>query len=291
MKKGIIVRNAYFSAPQVDYQVERIKYELTALGAEVKVVKNGYDFFVNEKGEIASNLDGVDFCVFLDKDKYLGKMINSLGIKTFNPISAIEICDDKMLTVLALAGTGVKMPKTFSSPLCFTSGVKITTADLEPVKAELGLPFVIKLSFSSLGKGVFLANDLDTAVQIINERPFEPKIFQEFIPSSYGRDVRVICIGGKYLCAMQRISDGDFRSNAALGGRAEPFNPPKSFIETAEKVAKALKLDYMGVDLLFGKDGEPILCEVNSNAFFTVMEKTVNVNVAKAYAEHILNSL
>ena len=183
------------------------------------------------------------------------------------------------------------MPKTFSSPLCFTNGATVTEEDLKPLEVELGLPFIIKLSFSSLGKGVFLVNTLEEAAKIVNERAFEPKIFQQFIPTSYGRDIRIICIGGKYLCAMQRISDGDFRSNAALGGRAEPFDPPKSFIETAEAVAKVLDLDYMGVDLLFGENGEPVLCEVNSNAFFTVMEQTVNVNVAKAYAEHILKSL
>lgn len=90
---------------------------------------------------------------------------------------------------------------------------------------------------------------------------------------------------------MLRYSESDFRSNSALGGKAKKFEPSKDFIEVAEKVAKILNLDYMGIDLMFGKSGEPILCEVNSNAFFTTMEEVCNVNVAKAYAEHIVSTI
>ena len=86
---------------------------------------------------------------------------------------------------------------------------------------------------------------------------------------------------------MLRKSNGDFRSNAELGGTGYPYTPDKKFIEVAEKVANVLDLDYMGIDLLFGENGEPIVCEVNSNAFFGVMEKVTGVNVAKAYAEYI----
>ena len=90
---------------------------------------------------------------------------------------------------------------------------------------------------------------------------------------------------------MLRYSTTDFRSNSALGGNQKPFEPSKDFIEVAEKVATLLDLDYMGIDLLFGSNGEPILCEVNSNAFFTAMENVCNVNVAKAYAEHIVKTV
>ena len=58
-----------------------------------------------------------------------------------------------------------------------------------------------------------------------------------------------------------------------------------------EKIAKILNLDYMGVDLMYGENGEPILCEVNSNAFFEGMEKATNINVAKAYAEYVLSAI
>ena len=58
----------------------------------------------------------------------------------------------------------------------------------------------------------------------------------------------------------------------------------------AEKAAQVLKLDYCGVDLLYGEDG-PVLCEVNSNAFFEGLEAATGVNVAKLYAEYIVGTM
>ncbi|MEG2116932.1 MAG: RimK family alpha-L-glutamate ligase, partial [Clostridia bacterium] len=61
------------------------------------------------------------------------------------------------------------------------------------------------------------------------------------------------------------------------------------FIQISEKVAEILDLDYCGIDLLFGENGEPIVCEVNSNAFFGGIETVTHLNVAKRYAEYIYN--
>ena len=289
--RGLIVKNAYFKSDSVEYQVSRIKEELERLGVEVDVVKNGYSVYLDDNSSVISNYQGYDFCVFLDKDKYLGEMLYKTGLKVFNDYRAIEECDDKMKTLLKLSGLGIKIPKTISAPLCFTSGAKISCSDADEIISKLNLPLVVKKSFSSLGKGVYLVNNAEELISVVNGAPFEPKIYQEFISSSYGKDVRIICIGKKYFSAMLRYSESDFRSNAALGGKAKEFTPSKEFIEVAEKVAKALNLDYMGIDLMFGANGEPVLCEVNSNAFFTTMEEVCNVNVAKAYAEHIVSTI
>ena len=47
----------------------------------------------------------------------------------------------------------------------------------------------------------------------------------------------------------------------------------------------------MGIDLLIGESGEPIVCEVNSNAYFSTMDEVAGVNVAKRYAEHIVSKI
>ena len=59
----------------------------------------------------------------------------------------------------------------------------------------------------------------------------------------------------------------------------------------AEKCARVLCLDYCGVDLLFGDDDKPYVCEVNSNAFLGGIEAATGVNVAKAYAEYIIETV
>ena len=117
-------------------------------------------------------------------------------------------------------------------------------------------------------------------------------MYQEFISSSFGFDYRLILIGGKFVAGMRRHNEnGDFRSNIAQGGKGEKMEIPLPYIRLAEKAAQILKLDYCGVDLLKGKDGEPILCEVNSNAFLKGIEEVTGINIAYLYARYIVDSL
>ena len=90
---------------------------------------------------------------------------------------------------------------------------------------------------------------------------------------------------------MRRRNDGDFRSNIELGGRGYPAEITKSYREISERAARLLSLDYCGIDLLEGEDGRPIVCEVNSNAFFNEAEKVTGVNIAGAYAAHIAREM
>jgi glutathione synthase/RimK-type ligase-like ATP-grasp enzyme len=50
-------------------------------------------------------------------------------------------------------------------------------------------------------------------------------------------------------------------------------------------------LDFAGVDIMFGKQGEPVLCEVNSNAHFKNIYDCTGVNVADEIMEYILNKV
>ena len=290
MKKGLIVVNAYCNLASMLNQANRLTEEFNKLGVEITVIKNGYSLYLNENGEIKGEDFNYDFCVYLDKDKYFATLLEKKGIRLFNKISSIINCDDKMLTNLALVGSGVEIPETFSSPLNYVNA-EIQENELKQVASVLGFPLVVKLSFSSLGKGVYLVNNMKEFLKVVNDNKNQPKIYQKYISSSFGTDVRIICVGKIYLCAMQRKSETDFRSNAELGGKGYEYTPSDKFIKVAEKVAEILDLDYMGIDLLFGENNNPILCEVNSNAFFGVMEKTANVNVAKAYAEYVFKTI
>ena len=276
--------------PSMLNQANRIKEEFLKRKIDVEIVKNGCFPYLNENLEITKTYKGIDFVVYLDKDKYQGELIEKSGIRCFNKISAITNCDDKMLTFIKLAGTGIKVPKTISAPLCY-GDYSFDKESLKEVASELKFPLVLKLSFSSLGKGVFLVNDLNELYELSKKYKREAKIYQEYVSSSYGTDIRVIVVGGKVVCALKRVSKGDFRSNAALGGYGEKVELNKEYEELALKVANNLELDYMGIDILIGSNGEPVLCEVNSNAFFNLAEEVTGANVAGSYVEHIINSI
>jgi RimK family alpha-L-glutamate ligase len=149
----------------------------------------------------------------------------------------------------------------------------------------------VKECFGSLGKGVYLAKTKTELLNICQQLKDKPHLFQQFISSSYGKDVRIIVIGGKVIGAIMRISDNDFRSNISSGGRGEIFTPTKEMTELAIKISKILNLDYCGMDFLIDENGNPTVCEVNSNAFFKGFEKITGINVAKKYAEFVLNNL
>lgn len=279
--KGIILTNANYDTPSTRYQASRLLHEFQELGVEITVLKND--------GSLCTLFERVDFdfCVFLDKDLYTAEYLSRSGVKVFNSPKSIRICDDKMLTYLALLDTGIAIPKTVAGVYNYQKR-DVSLEKLAYLEKKLKYPMVVKLNSSSLGAGVFLARNKDELQKLLNEVSDKPHHVQEYVLESTGSDIRVIVVGGKVIASMLRRSESDFRSNVELGGKAEQIKLTTEYVELAEKASRVLGLDYCGVDILKGKSG-PILCEVNSNAFFGGIEKVTGINVAKAYAEHVIN--
>lgn len=280
MVKGAIIINPFLTPLESVHQAERLTEEFSLLGVSVKTV--------TDKSEIYTELKELDFAVYLDKDKYQSQILENAGVRLFNSHNAIRVCDDKAETIIALKNQNLNIPKTVFGGLCYRNDLKINALWAEKIAEQLNFPVVVKESFGSMGKGVYIANDINELIAVMEKVKLKPHIFQQYIGGKKGVDVRVIVIGGKAVAAMERRNDGDFRSNVAQGGVGVKIDLPLEFKNAAEKCAQVLGLDYCGVDLLYGVSGEPYVCEVNSNAFFSGIEKATNVNVAKLYAEHIL---
>ena len=286
--KGVIFVNPFLTTKQIVHQAERIKEEFTKRGVDIKVVSDGY-MHVQVDGSGASvDFSDVDFAVYLDKDKYLSEVLERGGLRLFNRHNAVRVCDDKAQTYIALMNNGLKFPKTIFGALCYNSQSAIDKKAALTIGEKLGYPVVIKESFGSLGKGVYIANNQDELFAVMQNVKLKPHLFQQYIGYKKGTDVRVIVIGGKVVAAMERHNDNDFRSNIALGGSGKKIELSEKFKYAAEKCAEILGLDYCGVDLLFSEDGNPYVCEVNSNAFFDGVESVTGINVAAAYVEHVI---
>lgn len=287
--KGLILTNLYDSSPSCLNQSIRLKDELEKLGANADILKNSPEKIgVGDDGGLICGYKDYDFCVYFDKDKYCSFVLEKSGLRLFNRHEAIRACDDKVSTHLALSSNGIKMPKTIPSALCYTEAE--TCPYLDDIERELGYPLVVKSSYGSLGKGVHLAKNRGELISLWQKYRHSPHLYQRFISESAGRDIRLIAVGGKVVAAMQRTSKTDFRSNIELGGTGAPFTPDNELISLAKKVSDILKLDYCGIDVLESNSGY-LVCEVNSNAFFGGIERVTGVNVARVYAEHILNEI
>ena len=287
--KGILFTNAYSEMQEALYGAERMQEEFEKRGVQLDIRRNDL-YAVCVSDTLQCDLQGYDFCIYFDKDKYVLQGLEKSGLPLFNSYSAIEACDDKMTTALALAGHGIPMPLTLPAPLCYDKEAQISEESLDKIEGALGYPLIVKKSYGSRGTGVYFIQDRSALKEKSQELLCEPHLYQQFIATSFGRDVRVIVIGGKVLGAMLRQSKTDFRSNVALGGSASEYQLGQETIKLCERVASILKLDYCGIDLLFGQEGFYV-CEVNSNAFFAGFEKATSKNVAGAYADYILAKL
>lgn len=287
---GIIIVNQELGHNK--YKIRRFNEEFKKLNVKLDVFVNDGSLAVIKDNDIVIKLPKCDFVIYLDKDIYLARQLELNGYRLFNKADFIKLCDDKMLTNIYCANHDIKMPKTISAPLFYSK--EITESNLtfvDSVIEELGLPLILKRVYGSLGEGVFLIRNKDELRKIYSENARMPIQFQEYIASSFGKSMRVLIIDHKVVGGFIRYNIVDFRSNfgdTATGKKAENCD---KYFELARKIADLFHIEYAGIDLLFGENDEPVLCEINSNAFFEEFEKITEINVAKLFAEMVVRKV
>lgn len=285
--KGWLVVNAFLKIEKFNDIYRLLQSAFEEEGADLEL-KTGAELLCLSS-EI-SRLCLPDFVLFWDKDYALARRLESAGAPVFNSPSAVAVCDDKILTQLALDAANVRTPQTVIAPKTF-EGVGYN--DLEFVERAahmLGLPMVIKQACGSFGKQVYLAETVEKAKEIIKSFGSNAFLFQRFIAESRGRDVRVNVVGGRAVCAILRENKNDFRSNITNGGRAERYSPTAEEEAIAVAACRATGVDFAGVDVLFGNDGAYV-CEVNSNPHFRSTLECTGINLAQHIARYVLGRI
>ncbi len=287
MKQILLVKNAYWHSASMDRMEARLCAAFRSRGAVLRTVTNGS--LPLTVGLPGTPLPGADAVLFWDKDLPLAGALERRGLPVFNPSSAIALCDDKALTHLALSGL-LPMPGTLICPTTFPTAGYPDKSFLDRAEAAFGYPMVLKEGCGSLGTGVYLCRSRKEADALLDRLAGRSLLLQAFIASSAGRDKRLYMVGGRCAGAILRRNPTDFRANLALGGSAEAYDPTPEETALCRKACEALGLVFAGVDLLDGPDG-PLLCEVNSNAHFTGLEKATGRDIAGAIAREILERI
>lgn len=282
---GIIICNQKIGHNQ--YKIERFKEEFSKQGIKLEVFLNDGTLANIVDSEIKINLPKCDFIIYLDKDIYLARLLEKAGYRLFNKADFIKLCDDKVLTFIACANKGIRMPKTFAGPLMYRDLTEENFAFLKRVEKELGYPMVVKKVYGSLGEGVYLVNSYDELKKLYSEIFRNPILFQEYIPSSKGKSLRIMVIDQKVVGGFIRYNHVDFRSNFGETADGKTLDNPEKYFGFAQDIADKLQIEYAGIDLLVGEDDNPILCEINSNAFFEEFEKVTGINVAEKVVDLI----
>ncbi len=184
---------------------------------------------------------------------FYAELFDAVGKKTFPSYHTYKIAQDKIKQTALFQIAGIPHPRT---RVYFGKRQKNHILDF------FTLPLVAKVARgSSLGKGVFLIRTPDELACYC--RDHSPAYIQEYLPID--RDIRIVVIGAKARHAYWRMApQGEFRTNVARGGTIDLSPVPSEAISLAERTARVLRLDDVGLDLCEHK-GQFLILEANMN--------------------------
>jgi glutathione synthase len=120
---------------------------------------------------------------------------------------------------------------------------------------------VVKPIHGNGGKAIFrvpeTGENLTALFEVFNQTWPEPHMVQPFLPEVAKGDKRIVLIDGEVAGAINRIpGEGEFRSNLALGGSAQPtvLTPREQEIcDALGPDLKRLGLTFVGIDVIGGE--------------------------------------
>lgn len=202
------------------------------------------------------------------------RQFEMIGTYPVNESVALVRSRDKLRSLQILARAGIGLPLTASA------SSTDNTRDL--IKLVGGAPLVVKLTESTQGKGVILAETEKAAESLIDAfRELDANfLVQEFIKEAGGADIRCLVVGDKVMGAMQRqAKEGEFRSNLHRGGTASTVRLTPEERSTAVRAAKKMGLNVSGVDIIRSNHG-PVVLEVNSSPGLEGVEQATDKDIA-----------
>ncbi|MDD1754835.1 MAG: RimK family alpha-L-glutamate ligase [Methanothrix sp.] len=209
------------------------------------------------------------------------QVLESLGLPVINPPQAIARAANKFATSQALQRAGVPTPRT---------AVSTSQKDAAVILQEYGKA-VSKPLFGFKGKGIEKlrsGDEGDTAKLAAILEKDGLVYLQEFIAFHSPRDIRAFVVNGKLMGAIYRVAPpGQWITNLARGGRAEPCPVTDELRDIAVSASRAVGAVYCGVDLLETGEGLKVI-EVNGTPSGKGIFEASGVNVTDAIAEHVL---
>lgn len=209
-----------------------------------------------------------------------------LNVVVYNDGRAIERTVDKAMTSFLLHLHGVPTPPTW---ICES---REHAHDVMRREAMAGRPLVIKPLFGSQGVGVRRLEQGAPFPVPMEEHVDGIYYLQSYVDTgeSAWHDYRVFVINDRVCSAMIRHGI-DWVNNVAQGGRCEAFVPNTEIAGLALAAARAVEVDYCGVDIIRDRSGKLYVLEVNSIPAWRGLQQVSSQNIAQVLVDDFLRNL
>ncbi len=255
-----------------------------------------------KKGIELQTINSADLIIDLDKQLDIPDLILQRSVSYFRSLHSTAALEGKGKRVINQLFTSIYAGnKLFSHTLLKNANIPTPKAIVaftpeNAIKAieQLGYPVVLKPTIGSWGRLIALLNDTDAAEAVLEDREYMFPLYQIYYIEEFvkrpPRDIRAIVVGEEVVGAIYRYSgDVQWKTNMALGGRAEICNVSKEMEDLCIRAAKALKGDIVGVDLMESEQKGLLIHEVNNTTEFKNVARITGVDISSKMIDYILS--
>ncbi len=224
-------------------------------------------------------------CVSYYRNIHSTAALEGMGVNVINCLNTGVFAGNKLFTHMLLKKSGVPVPQ---ASVAFSKESALDLLD------KRGYPRVIKPTVGSWGRMISKLNNREAADGILEGRERMYPIYQihyleEFVQRP-PRDIRAIMVGDDVVAAIYRSSgDGNWKTNMALGGKAEPCPVTNEMEDICVKAKDAVQGQIVGVDLMESKSGL-VVHEVNNTTEYKNTVRVCNVDIPSLMIDYALNS-
>ena len=225
-------------------------------------------------------------CVSYYRSLHSTAALEGKGINVINSLNTSIFAGNKLFTHMLLQKHGVPTP--------FSAVAFSEEAALEAIESK-GYPMVLKPTVGSWGRMIALLKDRDSAEGVMESRERMYPIYQVYYLEEFvqrpPRDIRAIMIGDRVVAAIYRYSgDGQWKTNMALGGKAEECKVTKEMEDICIKAKNAVQGQIVGVDLMESKEKGLVVHEVNNTTEYKNTVRVTGVDIPALMIDYALQS-
>jgi len=277
-------------SPDVTILYDNIRWEEKALLEAGK--KNNINVQMVNCKKLALNLEKkpedygivIQRCVSYYRNLHSTAALEGLGVKVINCLNTGIFAGNKLFTHMLLKKFGVPTP---DATVAFSK-----EAALQALETQ-GFPRVIKPTVGSWGRLISKLNDKEAADGIIESRenmyPIHQIHYLEEFVKRPPRDIRAIMVGDKIVAAIYRTSEnGNWKTNMALGGVAEPCKVTPEMEEMCIKAKNAVQGDIVGVDLMESDEKGLVVHEVNNTTEYKNTVRVCEVDIPSLMLDYAI---